>query len=75
MGLRSIAEGAVKKSETKSKIHIVLRHKKEGDSVSRWRNNGGWNKSHGTVEKPPRIDSFEAGKVDELAQRWAVLER
>lgn len=28
--------------------------------MSRWRNNGGWNKSHGTVEKTPRIDSFEA---------------
>lgn len=29
--------------------------------MSRWRNNGGWNKTHGTVEKTPRIDSFEAG--------------
>ena len=28
--------------------------------MPRWRNNGGWNKSHGTVEKTPRIDSFEA---------------
>ena len=27
--------------------------------MSRWRNNGGWNKSHGTVEKTPRIDSFD----------------
>ena len=24
----------------------------------RGRSNGGWNKSHGTVEKTPRIDSF-----------------
>lgn len=31
--------------------------------MSRWRNNGGWNKSHGTVEKVPRIDSYEAGAV------------
>ena len=29
----------------------------------RWNNNGGWNKSHGTVEKVPRIDSFEAAEV------------
>lgn len=29
-----------------------------------WRtNNGGWNKSHGTVEKTPRIDSYEAGDM------------
>lgn len=28
--------------------------------MSRWRNNGGWNKSHGTVEKTPRIDSFDS---------------
>ena len=26
----------------------------------RWRNNEGWNKSHGTVEKTPRIDSFDS---------------
>lgn len=31
--------------------------------MSRWRNNGGWNKTHGTVEKVPRIDSYEAGAV------------
>lgn len=31
--------------------------------MSRWRNNGGWNKSHGTVENIPRIDSFEAAEV------------
>lgn len=31
--------------------------------MSSWRNNGGWNKSHGTIEKTPRIDSFEAGEV------------
>ena len=29
--------------------------------MSRWRNSGGWNKSHGTVEKTPRIDSYEVG--------------
>ena len=30
-----------------------------------WRtNNGGWNKSHETVEKTPRIDSYEAGEVE-----------
>ncbi len=28
--------------------------------MSTWRNNGGWNKSHGTVETTPRVDSFEA---------------
>jgi len=28
--------------------------------MSRWKNNGGWNKSHGTVEKTPRIDSFDS---------------
>lgn len=48
----------------KPKISTVLRHKKGGDSMSRWRNNGGWNKSHGTVEKTPRIDSFEVKEVD-----------
>ena len=37
--------------------------KKEGDSLSRWRNNGGWNKRCGTVEKTPRIDSYEAGAI------------
>lgn len=26
----------------------------------RWNNNGGWNKSHGTIEKTPRIDSFDS---------------
>lgn len=31
--------------------------------MSRWRNNGGWNKNHGTVENVPRIDSFEAAEV------------
>jgi len=30
----------------------------------RWNNNGGWNKSHRTVEKTPRIDSYEAGVVE-----------
>ena len=28
--------------------------------MSRWRNNGGWNKTHGTIEKTPRIDSFDS---------------
>ena len=32
--------------------------------MSWWNHNGGWNKSHGTVEKTPRIDSFEAGAVE-----------
>ncbi len=32
--------------------------------MSRWRNNGGWNKSHGRVEETPRVDSFEAGEVE-----------
>ena len=32
--------------------------------MAKWRNNGGWNKSHGTVEKTPRVDSFEAGAVE-----------
>lgn len=27
--------------------------------MSRWRNHGGWNKTCGTVEKTPRIDSFD----------------
>lgn len=31
--------------------------------MSTWRNNGGWNKSHGQVERTPRIDSYEAGAV------------
>lgn len=34
--------------------------------MSRWRHHGGWNKSHGTVEKTPRIDSYEAGTVEGL---------
>ena len=37
--------------------------------MSRWRNNGGWNKSHGTIEKTPRVDSFEAGEID----GWGTL--
>lgn len=37
--------------------------------MSRWRNNGGWNKSHGTVEKTPRVDSFGAGEID----GWGTL--
>lgn len=31
--------------------------------MSRWRNAGGRNKSHGQVERVPRIDSFEAAEV------------
>lgn len=34
--------------------------------MSRWRNHGGWNKTHGTVEKTPRIDSYEAAAVQGL---------
>jgi len=35
-----------------------------------WRNNnGGWNKTHGQVEKTPRIDSYEAAAV----QGWGTL--
>lgn len=30
----------------------------------RWNSNGGWNKTHGTVEKTPRVDSFEAAELD-----------
>lgn len=30
----------------------------------RWKNNGGWNKTHGTVERVPRIDSYEAGSIE-----------
>jgi len=37
--------------------------------VSRWRNSGGWNRSHGTIEETPRIDSYEAGEIDE----WGKL--
>lgn len=37
--------------------------------MSTWRNNGGWNKSHGTVEATPRIDSYEAGTVE----NWGCL--
>lgn len=52
------------KCNIKGKIAIVLRHKKGGDSVYRWRNNGGWNRTHGQVERVPRVDSFEAGEID-----------
>ena len=37
--------------------------------MSRWRNNGGWNKRCGTVEKVVRIDSYEAG----AEEGWGVL--
>lgn len=30
----------------------------------RWNSHGGWNKTHGTVEKVLRIDSNEAGAID-----------
>ena len=33
--------------------------------MSTWRNNGGWNKSHGTVEITPRVDSFEAASAEQ----------
>ena len=39
--------------------------------MSRWKNNGGWNKSHGTVEKTPRIDSYEAGAVENYGTLFA----
>ena len=39
--------------------------------MSRWRNNGGWNKRHGTVEKTPRIDSYEAGTVEGWGKLFA----
>ncbi len=32
----------------------------------RWNNNGGWNRRCGTVEKTPRIDSYEAAAVQGL---------
>lgn len=33
--------------------------------MSTWKTNGGgWNKSHGTVEETPRVDSFEAGAME-----------
>lgn len=51
------------KVKLKRKIDKVFRHKKEGDSVPKWRNAGGRNKTHGTVEKVPRIDSYEASAV------------
>lgn len=37
--------------------------------MSRWRNNGGWNKSRGTVEKTPRIDSFDSA----ISERGGAL--
>lgn len=43
--------------------------------MSRWRNNGGWNKSHGTAEKTPRIDSYEAGEVEGLGTLFGFADR
>lgn len=37
--------------------------------MSGWKRGGGWNKSHGTIEETPRIDSFEAGSIE----GWGVL--
>lgn len=37
--------------------------------MSRWRNNGGRNRKCGTIEKTPRIDSFEAKE----ASGWGAL--
>ena len=37
--------------------------------MNRWSHNGGWNKTHGTIEETPRIDSMEAGTGDS----WGVL--
>lgn len=52
------------KKRTKAETNIVFRHKKEDDAMSRWRNNGVWNKSHGQVEQTPRIDSFELATTE-----------
>ena len=43
--------------------------------MSRRRNNGGWNKSHGTVEATPRIDSCEAGAVEGWGCLFAYREK
>lgn len=56
-------------AQHRRKIDKVLRREKKGCNVSRWRNNGGWNKTHGTVEKVPRIDSYEAGSIE----GWGTL--
>jgi len=37
--------------------------------------NDGWNKSHGTVEKTPRIDSYEAGAVEGWGCLFAYREK
>ena len=37
--------------------------------MARLGTNGGWNRSHGTVERTPRIDSYEAGEIN----GWGTL--
>lgn len=39
--------------------------------MSGWRNNGGWNKTHGTVEETARIDSYEAAAVENCGTLFA----
>ena len=39
--------------------------------MPRWKNNGGWNKSHETVEKTPRIDSYEVKEMGGLGCLFA----
>lgn len=65
----------VRKCYIKVEIAIVLRYKKEGDSVSRWRNAGGRNKTHGQVEEVPRIDAFEAGTVGGWGHLFAYADK
>jgi len=48
---------------------------KEGGPMYWRNNNGGWNKSHGTVEKTPRIDSYEAGTVEGWGSLFAYREK
>jgi len=38
--------------------------------MSRWNSNGGWNKSCGTVEKTPRVDSFEFASIRGWGSVW-----
>ena len=38
--------------------------------MSRWRNNGGWNKRCGTVEETPKIDSFNLALTEVWGRLW-----
>lgn len=38
--------------------------------MSRWRNNGGWNRSHDTVERTPRVDSFDLALTEVWGRLW-----